>query len=132
MSKKMLILELHCPSCKADLTHGAELRLDAHVRDTGHDGAIVLSAVFGDYTVHSDLVVPDWAIVDFRCPRCEQSVMLPASCRKCDAPMVGLDHPGGYIEFCSRRGCKGHALGGEGDTDQMMDLMNKMLQTPYD
>jgi hypothetical protein len=38
----------------------------------------------------------------------------------------------GYIEFCSRRGCKGHALGGVGDIDQMMQLMNKMFETPYD
>jgi hypothetical protein len=39
---------------------------------------------------------------------------------------------GGYLEFCSRRGCKGHALGGVGDIDQMMNLMNRMFETPYD
>ena len=47
--------------------------------------------------------------------------------------MVSLNlKQGGYVEFCSRRGCKGHALGGVGDIDQMMNLMNRMFETPYD
>jgi hypothetical protein len=39
---------------------------------------------------------------------------------------------GGSVEFCSRRGCKGHALGGFGDVDQMMTLVNNMFRTPHD
>ena len=132
MSKKMLVLDLHCPSCRATLTDGTEVKLDAQVRDTGEDGEIWLSAVFGDYSARTDLKIPDGSVVDFRCPRCESSIMVPATCRKCGSPMAQLDHQSGYIEFCGRRGCKGHALGGEGDTDEMMNLMNKMLQTPYD
>ena len=59
--------------------------------------------------------------------------MLAAPCRLCKAPVVSLGlSTGGFVEFCSRRGCKGHALGGVGDIDQMMSLMNKMFDTPYD
>ncbi len=45
---------------------------------------------------------------------------------------VAQSASGRVLEFCSRRGCKGHALGGVGDIDQMMSLMNKMFETPYD
>ena len=38
--------------------------------------------------------------------------MLPLACKLCGAPMASLNiAKGGYLEFCSRRGCKGHALG---------------------
>lgn len=133
MSKEMLVLDLMCPYCRARLTQGSQVRLDGHVKDNNQDGEIRLSAVFGDYEATTELDVPAGAIVDFRCPRCDASVMLPSRCRRCGAPMASLDHvAGGYIEFCSRQGCKGHALGGEGDADQMMELMNKMMKTPYD
>ena len=133
MSKRMLVLELSCPYCNAVLTDGMQVRLDAHVKGTNQEGEILLSAVFGDYGVTTDLNIPEGAIVELSCPRCDSSIMLQVACRKCGAPMASLDHAaGGYIEFCSRKGCKGHALGGEGDPDQMMELMNKMFKTPYD
>ena len=33
MSKEMLLLELHCPHCKALLTTGAKVKLDAEMGD---------------------------------------------------------------------------------------------------
>ena len=46
---------------------------------------------------------------------------------------VSLDiAKGGYLEFCSRRGCKAHAIGGTGNIDDMMSLMHRMFETPYD
>lgn len=133
MSKQMLLMELDCPQCGASLTDGTKVRLDAQVRETNQEGEMVLSAIFGDYTVETDLQLQEGWVVDFRCPRCESSLMLALGCRLCGAPMVSLNLArGGYIEFCSRRGCKGHALGGVGDVDQMMSLMNRMFETPYD
>jgi hypothetical protein len=129
----MLVMELSCPQCKASLTEGAKLRLDGTVRDTGQEGEITLSAVFGDYSVETDLDIREGMIVDLRCPKCEWSIMLPITCKVCGAPMASLNLvQTGYIEFCSRRGCKGHALGGIGDIDDMMSLMNRMFETPYD
>ncbi len=133
MSKQMLLMELVCPQCSASLTDGTRVRLDAQVRETNQEGEMVLSAIFGDYTVETDLQLQEGWVVDFRCPRCESSLMLSIGCKLCGAPMVSLNLArGGYIEFCSRRGCKGHALGGVGDVDQMMSLMNRMFETPYD
>lgn len=133
MGKHLLLMDVLCPQCNALLTHGTKIRLDARVRDTRQEGEILLSALFGDYTVETDLEVRDGSIVDFRCPQCEASIMLALNCKLCGAPMASFNLArGGYIEFCSRKGCRGHALGGVGDIDQMMSLMNRMLGTPYD
>jgi predicted RNA-binding Zn-ribbon protein involved in translation (DUF1610 family) len=133
MSKQMLVLDVSCPQCGARLTDGTKVPLDAFVKDTHEEGEMRLSAVFGDYTVETELQLKEGYAVEFRCPKCEASLMLPLTCKICGAPMVSLNLvSGGYVEFCSRSGCKGHALGGVGDIDQMMNLMNRMFETPYD
>ncbi len=133
MTKAMLLMELSCPYCDALLTEGTKILLDAYAEASKQDGPIHLSAIFGDYTVETDLEIPPGTTVQFRCPKCDASIMLPLTCRLCGAKMASLNMTrGGYLEFCARRGCKGHALGGVGDVDEMMKLMNRMLETPYD
>ena len=133
MSKHMLVLELNCAQCGALLTDGTKVPLEAFVKETGREGEMRLSAVFGDYSVETDLAVSPGNIVEFRCPKCEAALSVPLACKLCGAPMASLNiKQGGYIEFCTRAGCKGHALGGVGDIDQMMSLMNRMFETPYD
>ena len=133
MTKAMLLMELSCPYCNALLTEGTKILLDGYADASHQDGPIRLSAIFGDYTVETDLEIAPGTTVQFRCPSCDASVMLPLTCRLCGAKMASLNMTrGGYLEFCSRRGCKGHALGGVGDVDEMMNLMNRMLETPYD
>jgi hypothetical protein len=129
----MLIMSLSCPQCATVLTEGKKIHLDGQVRRTHQEGVLYLSAVFGDYSVESDLSVEPGDIVDFRCPKCEATVMIPLQCKLCGAPMASLNlEKGGYVEFCSRRECKAHALGGTGNIDDMMSLMNRMFDTPYD
>lgn len=133
MSKEMLILEVRCPQCGALLTKNKRIHLNGYIRDTQKDGAILLSALFGDYTVETDLDIPEGSITDFRCPQCDNPIAISSTCKLCYAPMASLNiASGGYLEFCTRKGCKGHALGGFGDIDQMMSLMNKMFNTPHD
>jgi len=133
MSKQMLVMELACPHCDAPLTDGARVRLGARMPETGQEGEIVLSAVFGDHSVETDLEIAQGATVEFACPACEASLMLPVACKTCRAPMAALNLVrGGYLEFCSRQGCRAHGIGGVGDIDQQMGLMNRMLDTPYD
>ena len=133
MSKDMLQLPVCCPYCRAALTEGSKVHLDADVRDTHQDGRVYLSAVFGDHTIETDLDIPEGAVAEFRCPSCDQSLMLQMPCRLCGALMASIDiQSGGVLEFCSRRGCRAHALGGFGDVDQMMALVNSMFRTPHD
>lgn len=133
MSNQMLVLELCCPQCGATLTEGTRVHLDGHVRRTHQQGRISLSAVFGDYGAESDLTLVEGDDVDLSCPKCEASLMLPLACKLCGASMASLNIVrGGTLEFCSRRGCRAHALGGTGNIDDMMSLLNRMFETPYD
>ena len=133
MSKQMLVMRLCCPQCDTLLTEGTKVPLDAQVKETHQEGEMRLSAIFGDYTVETELELREGYQVEFRCPKCDVSLMIPLYCKLCGAAMASLNlQGGGYVEFCSRRGCKGHALGGVGDIDQMMNLMNRMFDTPYD
>jgi hypothetical protein len=133
MSKQMLVLDLCCPQCRGALTEGTRVRLYGHVRRTRQQGEVCLSAVFGDDSVEADVALEEGDVIDFSCPRCEASLMLPLACKICGAPMASLNlAKGGSLEFCSRRGCRAHALGGTGDIDDMMRLMNRMFETPYD
>src|SRR5512136_396734 len=100
MSKQLLLLEACCPNCRAVLTEAQRVHLDAYVKDTNQDGAVYLSAIFGDYAIETDLKIPDGAIAEFRCPICEQSVMLEIACRLCGAPMASVNlQSGGVLEF---------------------------------
>lgn len=133
MSRDLLVLALSCPRCHALLTAGTRVTLYGHAGRTHQQGNVSLSAVFGDYGVETDLALEEGDVVDFSCPRCEASLAVPLACKLCGAPMASLDiERGGYLEFCSRRGCKAHALGGTGNVDDLMSLMNRMLDTPYD
>lgn len=133
MAKQMLVLDLCCPQCGAALTEGTRVRFDGHVRRTHQQGEVSLSAIFGDYSVEADLTLEEGDVVDYSCPKCEASLMLLVTCKICGAAMASLNiAKGGYLEFCSRRGCKAHALGGTGNIDDMMGLMNRMFETPYD
>jgi hypothetical protein len=132
-SSPILVLELRCPQCGAALTEGTRVRLDGHVRRTHQQGEVSLSAFFGDQSVEADLALEEGDVVDLSCPRCEASLMLPLACKICGASMASLNVAGGgYLEFCTRRGCRAHALGGTGDIDDMMALLNRMFETPYD
>ncbi len=133
MSNEMLVMDVTCPNCNDVLTEGRRVHLDAYVKDTNQDGEIFLSAIFGDYAIQTDLDVPEGATAEFRCPTCDQSLMLNIPCKLCGATMASLNlKGGGYLEFCCRHGCTGHALGGFGDIDQMITLVNQMLNTPHD
>lgn len=133
MTRQMLVLDLCCPQCGASLTEGTRVRLDGHVRRTHQQREVSLSAVFGDDGAEADPSLEESDVVDLGCPKCEASLMLPMSCKICGAPMASLNMAkGGTLEFCTRRGCKAHVLGGAGNIDDMMSLMNRMFETPYD
>jgi hypothetical protein len=133
MSKQMLLLEACCPNCNALLTEGQLVHLDGYCKESNQDGAIHLSAIFGDYAIQTEMQIPKGSVVEFRCPICDVSIMLQMPCKLCGAPMASLNlREGGCLEFCSRAGCRGHALGGFGDVDEMIRLINAMFNTPHD
>lgn len=133
MSEQMLRLEVCCPNCQAVLTEGQRVHLEAYVKELNREATVYMSALFGNNSIESDIEIPKGAVGQFRCPVCERSVMLQIPCRVCGAPVASLNIvTGGAVEFCSRSGCTGHALGGFGDVDQMIALVNSMMKTPHD
>jgi predicted RNA-binding Zn-ribbon protein involved in translation (DUF1610 family) len=133
MSKPLLLLDVCCPNCQATLTRGERVLLGARVTDPPQEGEVRLSALFGEYVVETDLSIPDGTVTEFVCPTCERSIMVDVACRLCGAPQASLNlASGGSLEFCARRGCRGHALGGFGELDDMIELLNRMFKIPHD
>ncbi|HEY3381760.1 MAG TPA: hypothetical protein VGK32_08325 [Vicinamibacterales bacterium] len=133
MSQQLLLLDVRCPNCQAALTDGEHVVLGARVAGTQQEGVVRLSAMFGDYNIETDLPIGDGDVTEFSCPTCERSLTIDSRCKLCDASMASLNLAGGgSIEFCGRRGCRGHALGGFGDLDEMIDLLNRMFKIPHD
>jgi predicted RNA-binding Zn-ribbon protein involved in translation (DUF1610 family) len=133
MSTPLLLLDVRCPNCQASLTQGEQVVLHAHVAEPPQEGEVRLSALFGDYACQTDLALGDGGVVEFICPACDRSIMVDAACRLCGAPQGSLNlASGGTLEFCGRRGCRGHALGGFGELDDMIELLNRMFKIPHD
>ncbi len=91
MTKPLLLLDVCCPNCHAVLTEGQKVHLDAYIRETNQEGTLYLSAVFGDYTLECDVPISEGAIVELRCPACEESLMLQVPCKLCGAPLASLN-----------------------------------------
>ena len=131
MSTKLLLTEVICPKCGADLNEGDRIPLDGIVAGSSARGVVKLSAIFGDYSIETDLDIPEGSLVTFICPKCEESLMVSQKCEICQAPLASLElKKVGHVDFCTRRGCSGHALGGLGDVNQMIELLNKITDTP--
>jgi hypothetical protein len=129
----LLRLEVLCPNCSAPLTDGQHVVLSAHVVPTHQDGELRLSALFGDTRIETDLAIGDGDLVTYSCPVCERSLTIETPCKLCGAPLASVNLASGEaMEVCGRRGCRGQALGGYGDIDEMTDLLNRMFRIPHD
>jgi RNA polymerase subunit RPABC4/transcription elongation factor Spt4 len=128
---RKLLLETACPHCHHDLNQGDWIDLVLRLPD-GRQGIISLSAFFGDYSVKVPFFIEEGALATLFCPHCQKDLTAEHKCTLCAAPMFSLGiKTGGAIAVCTRRGCQGHALGGFGDPDEMILLINKLVDTPY-
>ena len=128
---KKIKLETVCPNCGQALTEGDWINLKCKCPD-GKEGTISLSTFFGDYSVKLPFFIEDGMVVVFLCPHCGRELTSERKCSLCNAPLFMLKiKTGGVIEACSRKGCKGHAMGGFGDPDELLMLLNQIFDTPY-
>ncbi len=114
--KKIFPVEISCARCNHSLMD-SDYHIDDHpsVRVTisfkDQHGWLRLSSLYGSYNIESEYDVPSDTIVNFFCPHCHKELMTSITCPECDAPMVPmLVRGGGFVQICSRRGCKGHML----------------------
>lgn len=113
----MISIQVECPHCQRDLIDKQHLiggtgsiSLNGELPD-GTKGVIQLSALYGDFTIDTALKIPNGTVVEFSCPYCRQSLKSGRKCESCDAQMAAMQLPqGGKVQFCAKRGCKGHLL----------------------
>jgi predicted RNA-binding Zn-ribbon protein involved in translation (DUF1610 family) len=111
-----IALRLKCPHCGTSLMD-PEHPLDAqpsvrlNITLAGNWGTLWLSSIYGDYSVESDIPLPEGEIATLTCPHCGKSLSAHESCEECYAPMVSLHlQKGGRVSFCARRGCTKHSV----------------------
>lgn len=109
-------IEVNCARCNMTLMDPSRL-LDGRpsIRVTGswgdHDGWLSLSSLYGSYHLESEFDIPEDSIIHLYCPSCHAEMIGGAKCGECGAPMAPMIvRGGGVLQFCTRRGCKGHIL----------------------
>lgn len=119
--KRVFQLEVSCTHCNHSLMDPMHL-IDGvpSIRVTMSYGEVhgwlLLSSLYGSYTVESGKEIPMGAIVNLFCPHCHAELIGASNCTVCDAPMVPMIvQGGGIVQICSRRGCRSHMLDLEGE-----------------
>ena len=119
--ERVFALEVSCAHCNhtlMDPTHlvdgVASIRVTVSYGDV--HGWLLLSSLYGSYTIESGNEIPMGVIVNVFCPHCHAELVGGSNCTVCDAPMVPMIvQGGGIVQICSRRGCRSHMLDLEGE-----------------
>jgi hypothetical protein len=114
--QRIFPIEVACPYCNHTLMD-PDNPVDGYpsIRVTvsvGHaHGWLLLSSLFGSYTIQSEYPIPPDTVVGFICPHCQEDLVHSSFCPECDGRMALLNIiSGGTARICTRRGCAGHEL----------------------
>jgi len=114
--QRVFPLEVSCAHCNRTLMDPAQ-HLDGHaaIRVTisfgEKHGWLLLSSLYGSYTIESQYEIPADEVASFFCPHCHAELRGAGDCVTCGAPMVPMIvRGGGVLQICSRRGCRAHLL----------------------
>ena len=127
----MLQVSVNCPYCRRSLEDDKVL-IDNFPSVTTkaicgeQEGFVHLSSTYGSFETEADITFEDGDIAEFFCPYCGESLKTKAMCKKCDAPMMRVDlDAGGYIRFCSRKGCQNHYVAFEDIYNELRAFLTK-------
>jgi hypothetical protein len=129
----MLQVSVNCPYCRRSLEDDKVLvdnfpSVKTKAICRGQEGFLHLSSTYGSFQTETDLPIEMGDVVEFFCPYCGGSLKTKAICKECDAPMMRVDlDAGGYIRFCSRKGCCNHHIAFE---DIYKELREFLTQYP--
>jgi NADH-quinone oxidoreductase subunit E len=114
--QRVFPLEVSCARCNRTLMDSGQ-HLDGHpaIRVTiafgDKHGWLLLSSLYGSYTIESQYPIPVEEVVNFFCPHCHAELRGAGDCLMCGAPMVPMIvRGGGVLQICARRGCRAHRL----------------------
>ncbi len=114
--ERVFPVQVHCPRCNHSLMDHEHLldgkpSIRVTVSFLRKHGWLLLSSLYGSFTIESQHPIPEDTVANFFCPYCHGELMGHASCAVCDAPMVPMIvQGGGMVQICSRRGCRSHML----------------------
>jgi NADH-quinone oxidoreductase subunit E len=109
-------VEVSCARCNHTLMDpGSQLDGQPAIRVTisfgQHHGWLLLSSLYGSYTIEAQHEIPFDEVANFFCPHCHAELRGAADCAMCGAPMVPMIvRGGGVVQVCARRGCRAHML----------------------
>jgi len=114
--KHIFSLQVSCPQCNHSLMNTEHLidnfpSIHITISFGRKHGWLRLSSLYGSYNIESEHEIPMNSEVNFFCPHCHAELAGSSDCPECGTPMIlMIVQNGGVIQFCSRRGCKGHIL----------------------
>jgi NADH-quinone oxidoreductase subunit E len=114
--ERIFPVETSCPRCNHSLMDSRRMVDDLpSIRVTAsfgrRHGWLLLSSLYGSYTVESEYEIPLDTVLNFFCPHCHADLSSRTDCLSCGAPTVPMIvRGGGIIQICARRGCKWHML----------------------
>lgn len=109
-------IEVSCARCNMTLMDpGRRIDGQPSIRVTasygGREGWLALSSLYGSYHLESEFEMPEDAVINLYCPSCHADMIGGAKCGECGAPLAPMIvRGGGVLQFCTRRGCRGHIL----------------------
>ncbi|MDD3877196.1 MAG: hypothetical protein PHT69_11280 [Bacteroidales bacterium] len=112
--KKSIKLSLKCPFCGKSLMDEEHLLNEAksikvNIETSAGKGQLWLCSIYGCYDHEANISIKENEIVNMSCPHCQTSLLRDIKCKKCDAPMTGMNIiAGGKVNICSRKGCDNH------------------------
>ena len=132
----MFPVEVSCPQCSKSLMDPINPiegfpSINLFVSAGDRTSELWLSALYGSYRGRIDIDITGGRKIEVLCPHCNSNLVTEEPCKMCGAGMVFLmmDH-GGMITFCSRFGCKNHAIA-FGDLGKVVvgSVMNRYIVT---
>lgn len=114
--QRVFPVEVSCARCNHSLmdskylVDGAPAIRVTIAYDDVHE-PLLLSSLYGSYSIQTESEVPLDTVVEFYCPHCHGELRGGPRCSDCTAPMVPMIvKGGGMLQICSRRGCRAHLL----------------------
>ena len=116
-SKALEVKHVTCPNGHA--LFDEEVKFEGHpsikakVKYKDQTGFIYLDPVYGSYNkIEEGIKIPDNAVVEFFCPKCEVSLTDPNdTCQSCASPLFVLQLPKHSVaEGCLKKGCSFHKI----------------------
>ena len=127
----MLQVSVNCPYCRMSLEDDKVLidnfpSVKTRAICGGQEGHVHLSSTYGSFETTADITLNEGDVGEFYCPFCGENLKTKAICKECDAPMMRVDlDAGGYIRFCSRKGCNNHHMAFEDIYSELRSFLTK-------